>query len=581
MFSRRENHHFPRLPFTRIFAIRIYAFLLALFIALPCHLSAASADGLDSEIQSSLSYLLGTDDFTDSGALASASDWSIISLARYGAVTKKAEIDLSGLTEARLSAIGEKSALGAVERQRIALALIALSGDNLALDFVKETVDLTAGEQGIMSYVFALHLIFNGAASENYTDASLISSLLSLAHEDGGWGLSDTSDTDVTAMTICALAPYYGSLESVTAAIDGAVSYLSGAQLEDGGFQSYGNENAESAAQVVIALTSLGRDPESDADFTKNGISVFDAVMSYSCGDGSFSHTAGGESNTTATSQCCCAMISYLLYVKDAGGFYSLTSDTESNESENESDKADVSDTTPAVTESSLYEETPENTEADENIAGSNDENDYKITAFVTVVTAALIIIAALAFFGKRNPKNFIFVAAVALLAIIIIALVDFSSPDDYYGTSDTKEGAVGSVTISISCELVAGNADYIPEDGIILEPTVIEISEGDTVYDVTVAAARAMSIPLDIAEGSYVRGIDYIYELDYGDLSGWVYIVNGALPSVGCGEYTLSDGDVIEWAYTLSLGDDVLSSFGGSFPAAALNSRRGCHVFF
>ncbi|MCD7831364.1 MAG: DUF4430 domain-containing protein [Firmicutes bacterium] len=578
MFSRRGNHHFPRLPFTRIFAIRIYAFCLALFIALPCRLSAASADELDSEIQSSLSYLLGTDDFTDLGALASASDWSIISLARYGAVTEKAEIDLSGLTEARLSAIDEKSALGAVERQRIALALIALSGDNLALDFVKETVDLTAGEQGIMSYVFALHLIFNGAASENYTDASLISSLLSLAHEDGGWGLSDASDTDVTAMTICALAPYYGSLESVTAAIDGAVSYLSGAQLGDGGFQSYGNENAESAAQVVIALTSLGRDPESDTDFIKNGLSVFDAVMSYSCGDGSFSHTSGGESNTTATTQCCCAMISYLLYIKDAGRLYSLTFDTESNASDT---ITGGSDTALTIAEGAVYEETPENTEADENIAGSNDENDYKITASVTVVTAALIIIAALAFFGKRNPKNLIFVAAVALLAIIIIALIDFSSPDDYYGTSDTKEGAVGSVTISISCELVAGNADYIPEDGIILEPTVIEISEGDTVYDVTVAAARAMSIPLDIAEGSYVRGIDYIYELDYGDLSGWVYIVNGALPSVGCGEYTLSDGDVIEWAYTLSLGDDVLSSFEGSFPAAALNSRRGCHVFF
>ncbi|MCD7944349.1 MAG: DUF4430 domain-containing protein [Clostridia bacterium] len=576
MFSRRGNHHFPRLLFTRIYAIRIYAFLFALFIALPCHLSAASADELDSEIQSSLSYLLGTDDFTDSGALATAPDWSIISLARYGAVTDKAEIDLSGLTEARLSAIGEESALGAVEQQRIALALIALSGDNLALDFVKETVDLTAGEQGIMSYVFALHLICNGAASENYTDASLISSLLSLAHEDGGWGLSDASDTDVTAMTICALAPYYGSLESVTAAIDGAVSYLSGAQLDDGGFQSYGNENAESAAQVVIALTSLGRDPESDADFIKNGISVFDAVMSYSMGDGSFSHTAGGDANTTATTQCCCAMISYLLYLDGAGGFYSLTSDTES-----ESNEGEGSDDTITASESAVYEETPENTEEDENAVGSNDENDYKITASVTVVTAALIIIAVLAFFGKRNPKNFIFVAAVAFLAIIIIALVDFSSPDDYYGTSDTNEGAVGSVTISISCELVAGNADYIPEDGIILEPTVIEISEGDTVYDVTVAAARAMSIPLDIAEGSYVRGIDYIYELDYGDLSGWVYIVNGALPSVGCGEYTLSDGDVIEWAYTLSLGDDVLSSFEGGFSTAALNSRRGCHVFF
>ena len=55
-----------------------------------------------------------------------------------------------------------------------------------------------------------------------------------------------------------------------------------------------------------------------------------------------------------------------------------------------------------------------------------------------------------------------------------------------------------------------------------------------------------------------YIEGIAYLYEFDYGDLSGWIYHINGAVPSVGCGKYILSDGDRVEWLYTLDLGEDV-----------------------
>ena len=47
-------------------------------------------------------------------------------------------------------------------------------------------------------------------------------------------------------------------------------------------------------------------------------------------------------------------------------------------------------------------------------------------------------------------------------------------------------------------------------------------------------------------------------YEYDFGDLSGWVYHVNGISPSRGCGDYVLSDGDRIEWLYTCELGHDL-----------------------
>ena len=55
-----------------------------------------------------------------------------------------------------------------------------------------------------------------------------------------------------------------------------------------------------------------------------------------------------------------------------------------------------------------------------------------------------------------------------------------------------------------------------------------------------------------------YISGINYLYELDFGDMSGWIYHVNDDEPLVGCGEYKLSDGDNIEWLYTCDLGKDL-----------------------
>jgi hypothetical protein len=53
----------------------------------------------------------------------------------------------------------------------------------------------------------------------------------------------------------------------------------------------------------------------------------------------------------------------------------------------------------------------------------------------------------------------------------------------------------------------------------------------------------------------AYIVGINGIYEMDHGDLSGWIYTVNGESVSVGCSDCELKDGDVIAWEYTLELG--------------------------
>ena len=52
-----------------------------------------------------------------------------------------------------------------------------------------------------------------------------------------------------------------GMQKAVKAAVDKALDVLSELQLATGGFGSWGTENSESCAQVIVALTALGIDP--------------------------------------------------------------------------------------------------------------------------------------------------------------------------------------------------------------------------------------------------------------------------------------------------------------------------------
>ncbi len=137
-------------------------------------------------------------------------------------------------------------------------------------------------------------------------------------------------------------------------------------------------------------------------------------------------------------------------------------------------------------------------------------------------------------------------------------------------GNSSDSSGETGSdeevltCTITIRCKTILSNMDklaagkdrYVPENGIILATTPVEFLDGETTYDVTKRACDAFGIQMEAAYtpvyGSYyVEGINHLYEFDCGEMSGWLYRVNGWTPNYGCSEYTLEDGDSIVWDYT------------------------------
>ena len=52
---------------------------------------------------------------------------------------------------------------------------------------------------------------------------------------------------------------------------------------------------------------------------------------------------------------------------------------------------------------------------------------------------------------------------------------------------------------------------------------------------------------------GSYVSAVEGLAAGDHGDMSGWMYEVNGAEAQVAASAYVLSKGDSVRWYYTVS----------------------------
>lgn len=133
------------------------------------------------------------------------------------------------------------------------------------------------------------------------TETLLVQYILGGEISGGGWALmGDTPDVDMTAMAIQALSSYYGvrGHENVTNAIDRGLGVLSSLQnLKTGGFQSAGVDNSESCAQVIVALTSLGIDPEQDNRFLKGENSTVKDLLTYHIENSGFIHVKKGVEN--------------------------------------------------------------------------------------------------------------------------------------------------------------------------------------------------------------------------------------------------------------------------------------------
>ena len=284
------------------------------------------------------------------------SDWIILAMAKSGAKVPSDyyKKQIERLTDIVREKEGVLSKTSATEYDRVIIALTAAGADvknaggyNLLqalsdYDFVTK--------QGINGAIYTLIAFDCGkyeipeaaTRSVQTTRELLINYILEQQLEDGGFAyFGNVSDPDLTAMALISLAPYKAD-KKVEAAIKKAVDCLSAIQDKEGTYSSFGTACVESAAQVIIALSTLGINPKSDSRFIKNGKSLMDAFCAFYLGEGRFAHNIGDNANVMASEQAYMALAAYYRFVEGKTPLYDILAA--------ENDESDNSQATPSVT---------------------------------------------------------------------------------------------------------------------------------------------------------------------------------------------------------------------------------------
>lgn len=158
-------------------------------------------------------------------------------------------------------------------------------------------------------------------------------------------------------------------------------------------------------------------------------------------------------------------------------------------------------------------------------------------------------------------------------LSVLLLALMLLWGCGNKTVTEAEDRNGDGKITctLEIRCDNLLDKLDQlppekaalVPEDGVLLAVTEVELESGESVFDVFRRTLRDKNIHFEYVDARaydsvYIEGIGNLYEFDCGPQSGWMYCVNDVHPGLGCSAYTLADGDAILFQYTCDLGADV-----------------------
>lgn len=283
------------------------------------------------------SYFKGLVDKTTPMVSSIGGEWMVIGLARSGYEISAGYFDnVVTYVKENIDENGCLHTAKSTENSRLILALTAsgydprdVGGYNLLtgltdMDYVKK--------QGINGPIWALialdsydYAVPESSAKNVVTRTKLIDTILEAQFSDGGWAIAGSSaDSDMTGMALQALAPYYSSNDAVKKAVDKALVRLSMMQESNGAYATVGTVTSESISQVIVALTALQIDLNTDTRFIKNGHSVVDALLSFAVDGGGFKHIASGNRDGMASEQGYYALTSYMRMLNGENSLYDM-----------------------------------------------------------------------------------------------------------------------------------------------------------------------------------------------------------------------------------------------------------------
>ena len=538
----------------------------------------------------------------------SSGEWAVLALARGNADVLNSYYDgyydrVVAYVRDNISS-GKLNADKSTDNARIALALTAIGEDPTSVgghNLLTALNDLSyVKKQGSNGPIWALIAL----DSKNYTSSSrdaLIEAILDGRTNDGGWALDgNATDVDMTAMAIQALAPYYNkSNKTVKDAVDTALAWLSTKQNSDGGFSSWGKANAESCAQVIVALSALNIDADTDSRFVKNGHSALENLLTFEQADGSFLHTLPGsdkDNNQMSSEQGTYALVAYDRFKTGKNSLYNMT-DAVKRADASAQEVIDMINQIGYVDESS-YNAIAEARNAYNKLSAADKD---KVKNYDTLTAAETSYKAILK--QKRTEqynllkthydellndktKKYGTAAKKKLASILQQAQTDMNAAEScervtaIYEKAITDLDAVKPGDIEVTFRLIGAleatqdvdltTDSYLPEYVTWVPTKTYALQENATVYDLFTEAMSDAGLRYIGAESNYVSTIyapsclgGYpLSEFTNGKKSGWMYTVNGTHPNQGLKNWTLNDNDVVVWHYVNDYSHEVADWF-------------------
>ncbi len=155
----------------------------------------------------------------------------------------------------------------------------------------------------------------------------------------------------------------------------------------------------------------------------------------------------------------------------------------------------------------------------------------------------------------------------ISLILIFSVCVFSFAcvieTPQQHYDSLPEGEPTGRFAEISVNCssvfshltDLKAGIKDILPPDGVILAKKKYEIRKGDTLLKFLADALKNEKLLYAVNSG-YLVSINNLGEKDCGSTSGWIFFLNGKMPSFGASSYLVKENDVIEWLYSCDIKD-------------------------
>lgn len=316
--------------------------------------AAFATDYGSNEINGTVNQLLSYQKSKNNGKVYSpdlvgtnAADWFAVGCARSGNSFNYEDYSNEIINRVNLST------LSSAELNRISLSVSANGGNprnfansNLITDGI---YGHSPSNDGVNGWIWSLIAIdsreYSIPNNVPYSRDDIIVEIIRQQLDNGGFAQTGTTfDTSVTALAITALSPYINheytysftsksgnkTSKTVKNVIDESVAKLSEIQNSDGTF----SPSSVSTAHAIIALCSVGINPNTDLRFVKSGGSALDGLMKYRLNNGGFAYssTASGVDDY-ASSQALLALSAYKRLINHQRRVFDFSSEFSANSS--------------------------------------------------------------------------------------------------------------------------------------------------------------------------------------------------------------------------------------------------------